>query len=90
MSSTPVIVRGTSFDLLEKGGNFQMWKSECNHKRLARVHHKRIILYYMDNKSQKRDRNITDIEIDAFDLLDGKMSDVVMERMHRQICSKLV
>ena len=67
-----------------------MWKSGCNHKRLARVHHKRIILYYMDNKPQKSERNITDIEIDALDMLDGKMSDFVMERMHRQICSKLV
>ena len=67
-----------------------MWKSGCNHIRLTRVHHKRNILYYMDIKPQKSDRNLHDLEIDALDLLDGKMSDVVMERMHRQICSKLV
>ena len=76
------------YDLLEKRGYFHIWKSVCNHKRLVSVHHRRFVLYGMD-KSQKNESNIADLEIDAFDLLDGKMSDIVMERMHRQIFSKL-
>ena len=44
----------------------------------------------MENEPQKDKRNITDLEIDAFDLLKGKMSDVAMERLHKQICSKTI
>ncbi len=62
----------------------------CNYKRLARVHHKLIVIQCVENKTQKNKRNIPDLEIDAFDLLKGKMSDVAMERLHKQICSKTI
>jgi hypothetical protein len=28
------------------------------------------------------------LEIDYFDLLDGKMNGIAMERLHKQLCSK--
>jgi hypothetical protein len=28
------------------------------------------------------------LEIDSFDLLDGKMNGIAMERLHKQLCSK--
>ena len=36
----------------------------------------------------QKSNNGKDLEIDAFDLLDGKMNNTVMERLHRQICEK--
>jgi len=32
--------------------------------------------------------NSKDLEIDAFDLLDGKMNSAAMERLHKRICEK--
>jgi hypothetical protein len=42
----------------------------------------------MEDKPRKSKN--TGLEIDAFDLLDGKMNDVAIERLHRQICAKIV
>lgn len=67
-----------------------MYKLECNHKRLARVHHKRIVMYHVEDKPSKSKRDMRDLEIDAFDLMEGKMSDIAMERLHKQICSKTI
>ena len=40
----------------------------------------------MEDTYQKSD--IKDLEIDAFDLLDGKMNNTAMERLHKRICEK--
>ena len=39
----------------------------------------------MENKAQEKNG----LEIDAFDLIEGKMSSIALERMQRQISSKL-
>jgi hypothetical protein len=44
----------------------------------------------VEDKPQKIKIDIRDLEIDAFDLMEGKMSDVAMERLHKQICSKTI
>jgi hypothetical protein len=40
----------------------------------------------MEDRYQKS--NSKDLEIDAFDLLDGKMNNRAMERLHKQIIEK--
>ena len=40
----------------------------------------------MEDRHQKS--NNIDLEIDAFDLLDGKMNNAAMEQLHRRICQK--
>jgi hypothetical protein len=44
----------------------------------------------VEDKQQKSKGDIRDLEIDAFDLMEGKMSDIAMERLHNQICSKTI
>jgi len=55
-------------------------------KRLASIHHQCIALLCMEDRLQKSMSK--DLEVDAFDMLDGKMNSTVMERLHRQICEK--
>lgn len=40
----------------------------------------------MEDRRQKS--NSKDLEIDAFDLLDGKMNNTAMEQLHKRICEK--
>jgi hypothetical protein len=42
----------------------------------------------MEDKAQKS-KKMQDLEIDAFDLMDGKMAGVAAERLHKQICAKM-
>jgi len=44
----------------------------------------------VEDKPQKSKREIRDLEIDDFDLIEGKMSDIAMEQLHKQICSKTI
>jgi len=37
----------------------------------------------------QKSKNMQDLEIDAFDLLNGKMASVAAERLHKQICAKM-
>jgi len=37
---------------------------------------------------RQKSNNGKDLEIDAFDLLDGKMNNAAMERLHKRICEK--
>ena len=61
-----------------------MWKPVCNRKRLARIHPLQIVIWYMEDKTQEKES----FEIDAFDLMNGKMSSIALERMHRQVSSR--
>jgi hypothetical protein len=40
----------------------------------------------VEDNSQKSKTGI--LEIDFFDLMDGKMNGIAMERLHKQLCSK--
>lgn len=40
----------------------------------------------MEEEGQKED-SIDGFEIDAFDLLKGKMSKIAVERLHKQMCA---
>lgn len=41
----------------------------------------------MGEKRSKDEKCLEDLEIDAFDLLKGKMNDVAIDRLHKQIVS---
>ena len=41
----------------------------------------------MDEKTSKEKKSIDELEIDAFDLLEGKMNDTAINRLHKQIVS---
>ncbi len=41
----------------------------------------------MEDKVQKGKKSLDGLEIDAFDLLEGKMNDIAIERLHKKISS---
>ena len=41
----------------------------------------------MEEKTSKDKKNIKELEIDAFEFLEGKMNDVAISRLHKQIIS---
>ncbi|MGI0088595.1 MAG: hypothetical protein ACREBI_11655 [Nitrosotalea sp.] len=41
----------------------------------------------MEEKASKDKESVEDLEIDTFDLLEGKMSNVAINRLHKQLVS---
>jgi len=41
----------------------------------------------MEEKTSKDKKSIEELEIDAFEILEGKMNDVAINRLHKQIIS---
>jgi hypothetical protein len=62
-------------------------KNVCSNKDIQGFIRNGNALYNMEEKTSKNKKSVEELEIDALEILEGKMNDAAINRLHKQIVS---